>query len=78
MPANATLLSLTDTSTAVQGKILEYLEAGARRVWIVDPRARTVMVHRPDGSAVRVREGRTLTGEDVLVGLEVDLREVFR
>jgi Uma2 family endonuclease len=46
-------------------------------VWIVDPDARTVTIHRPDGSANLVREHETLTGEDVLPGLSLDLTEVL-
>lgn len=71
------VLSPSDASSAMQQKTLEYLEAGARLVWIVDPEARTVTVHRPDGSANILREHQTLTGEDVLVGFSVEVREIF-
>lgn len=71
------VLSPSDTSTAIQQKTLEYLEAGARLVWIVDPAARTVMVFRSDGSARVLREVDELEGEDVLPGFSVPLAEVF-
>jgi Uma2 family endonuclease len=71
------VLSPSDTSSAMQQKTLEYLETGARLVWIVDPEARTVTVHRPDGSANILREHQTLTGEDVLDGFSVEVREIF-
>jgi Uma2 family endonuclease len=61
----------------MQEKTLDYLNAGAKRVWLVDPRARTVTVFRPDGSAQILREHDTLTGEDVLVGFSVPLSELF-
>ena len=70
------VLSPSDTSSAVHQKVLEYLEAGARLVWLVDPEARTVTVHRPDGSANVLREHETLTGEGVLGGFSVEVREV--
>lgn len=70
------VLSPSDASSAMQQKVLEYLEAGARLVWIVDPEARTVTVHRPDGSANIVRAHQTLTGEDVLPGFSVDVSEI--
>jgi hypothetical protein len=35
------------------------------------------MVHRPDGSANLLREYHTLTGEDVLDGFSVEVREIF-
>ena len=71
------ILSPSDTSSAVHQKTLEYLEAGARLVWIVDADARTVTVYRPDGSANLVRQAETLTGENVLPGFSVDLSDVL-
>lgn len=71
------ILSPSDASTAIHRKTLEYLEAGARLVWIVDPEAHTVMVQRPDGSANLLRGEQTLTGEDVLEGFSLRLTELF-
>lgn len=71
------VLSPSDTSSAMQQKTLEYLESGAQLVWIVDPEARTVTVHRPDGSANILREHETLTGEGVMVDFAVEVREIF-
>jgi Uma2 family endonuclease len=73
----AEVLSPSDTSTAMHEKTLEYLDAGARLVWIVDPRARTVTVYRPDGSARVLRDHEVLEGEDVLVGFSAPLTELF-
>lgn len=73
----AEILSPSDASRAMHMKMLDYLEAGARPVWIVDPEARTVLVHRPDGSANLLREQETLSGEDILSDFSVALREVF-
>jgi Uma2 family endonuclease len=72
------VLSPSETSTAVHRKTMDYLEAGARLVWLVDAEARTVMIHRPDGSANLLREGETLSGEDVLAGFSLALRDLFR
>lgn len=72
------VLSPSDSSTAMQQKVLDYLEAGSALVWVVDPRARTVTVYRPDGSASLLRGAETLTGEDVLPGFSVSLPELFR
>lgn len=71
------VISPSDVSAAMNEKTLEYLEAGARLVWVVDPGSRSVTVYRPDGSANVLREDGLLTGEDVLEGLEVPLAEIF-
>lgn len=73
----AEILSPHDTSSAIRRKTVEYLEAGARLVWLVDPEARSVLVHRPDGSANLLRQSDTLRGEDVLTGFSLELAELF-
>ena len=71
------VLSPSNTSTAIQEKVLDYLGAGASLVWVVDPSARTVTVYRPDGSARLLRGDETLSGEDVLPGFSVTLDRLF-
>jgi Uma2 family endonuclease len=71
------VLSPSDNPVEVQQKVRDYLEAGARLVWVVAPRARTVTVYRPDGSARLVREPERLDGEDVLPGLGIPLSDLL-
>ena len=71
------VLSPSDTSTANHQKTLDYLRAGTRLVWIVDPTARTVTVYRADGSARLLLERDALEGEDLLAGFSVPLAELF-
>jgi Uma2 family endonuclease len=71
------VLSPRDNPVDIQQKIRDYLEAGARLVWLVAPEAKTVTVYRPDGSARLLREPEALDGEDVLAGLSIPLTEVF-
>ena len=71
------VVSPGDTVEEVEDKIAEWLEAGAQLVWIVNPRRRTVAVHR-DGSEVRVlRENDILDGEDVVPGFTLRVAEIF-
>jgi Uma2 family endonuclease len=72
------ILSPNDDPVEVQQKVRDYLEAGSRLVWVVAPRARTVTVYRPDGSARLVREPGGLEGEDVLPGFALPLAALFR
>jgi Uma2 family endonuclease len=72
------ILSPSDRSSAIQEKTLDYLAAGARQVWIVDPSARTVTVFEPSGAARLLREPDTLAGGVVLPGFSLPLAELFR
>jgi len=60
-----------------QQRIVDYVEAGVRLVWAIDPHSRTAMVYHPDGSARLVRPDEALDGEDVVPGLRLELRELF-
>jgi Uma2 family endonuclease len=72
------ILSPTDNPVEIQQKVRDYLEAGARLVWLIAPQAKTVTAYRADGSARLLREHESLQGEDVLPGLTIPLAELFR
>ncbi|MBI3455475.1 MAG: Uma2 family endonuclease [Candidatus Rokubacteria bacterium] len=72
------VLSPSDNPVDVQQKVRDYLDGGARLVWVVAPQAKTATVYRADGSARFVREAEPLEGEDVLPGLTIRLTDVFR
>ncbi|MFW6200077.1 MAG: Uma2 family endonuclease [Gemmatimonadota bacterium] len=71
------ILSPSNSSSEIQKKSLEYLEAGARIVWIVEPGQHTVTILR-SRSDIRILTGdETLDGGDVLPGLEVRVGDLF-
>ena len=53
----------------------DYLRAGTRAVWIVDPRKRTVHVHTVPERSIHVGGDGTLDGGDVLPGFRLAIRE---
>jgi Uma2 family endonuclease len=71
------VISPSNTMVDVQQKVRDYLDAGARLVWLIAPQAQTVTVYRADGSARLLRDQDALDGEDVLSGLSIPLAEVF-
>jgi len=71
------VLSPSDEAVYVEQKILDYLTAGARLVWILAPETKTARVYRPDGSARLLRKEEMLEGEDVLPGLVIPLPKIF-
>jgi Uma2 family endonuclease len=71
------VISSNNLYTEADEKVAEWLEHGTRLVYVVNPRRRTVAVHRP-GQAVRVL-GRddTLEGEDVGPDWQLAIRDLF-
>jgi Uma2 family endonuclease len=72
------ILSPTDTYGAVQRKIDDWLDAGTRLVWVVDPERKTVAVFAPDRGPRTYRDEEHLGGEDVLPGFDLALSEIFK
>jgi Uma2 family endonuclease len=66
-------VSPNDLVYELDDKVEEYLAVGVRLVWVINPRTRIVIVHRADGSLVKLREGQDLDGEDVVVGFRCPL-----
>jgi Uma2 family endonuclease len=73
----AEVRSKNDTDAEVAEKVASYLAAGARVVWVADPRQQTVTVHRPDQSQVELGAGDTLTAEGIIPGFAVPVAELF-
>jgi len=58
-------------------KVGDWLEGGARLVWVIDPERRVARVYRGDGTETHVAETGTLDGEDVLPGFSCGLRSIL-
>jgi Uma2 family endonuclease len=71
------IVSPTDTAFDIDRKIAEYLDAGARLVWEVQPEARAVVVHHPDRTTYRVAGEQTLRAENVLPHFAVAVNRLF-
>ncbi len=71
------VVSPGDTVYEVEGKTEEWLAAGAQLVWIVNPRKRTVEVHRSDREEQTLRENDVLDGEDVVPSFTLRVAEIF-
>ena len=71
------LRSRSDTLVSLQGKMEEYIENGAQLGWLVDPVQKRVHVYRPGAAAEVLEDPATVSGEPVLPGFELDLREIW-
>ena len=73
----AEVISPSDSAAYVNEKVRDYLAGGARLVWLVYPRTRTVQVHRTDGTVAAVVGTGRLDGGDVLSDLSLPLNALF-
>ena len=72
------IVSPSDRGSEVLEKVLLYLDAGTRLVWVLLPKRTAVMVYGPD------RVGRILTADDILEGgdalpgFRIRVADIFR
>ena len=72
------LMSPTDEREELQKKMREYQECGVKLGWLIDPDAKGVEIYRASQADVEVLENpQNLSGEDVLVSLVIDLKDIF-
>jgi Uma2 family endonuclease len=73
----AEVLSPDDRPAEVLAKVADWLAAGTRIVWLIDPQRRDARVYRPDGSLSVLGSDDSLEGEDVLPGFTCPLKDVL-
>ena len=66
----AEIRSPSDTLARLQRKMDEYLAAGARLGWLIDPPRRRVIIYRPGQEPETLDNPAILYGEDVMPGFE--------
>ncbi len=71
------LRSPSDSLRVLQDKMCEYVENGARLGWLIDPESRRAYVYRSDGSIRELEAPETLSGDPILSGFVLDLREIW-
>ncbi len=73
----AEVVSPGDTATQLDAKVRDYLDAGTRLVWVVNPGTCSVTVYFPDGQVRLLGADDVLTGGTVLPDLRIPVSDLF-
>lgn len=71
------VLSPSDTVYNVEDKVATWLAYGTRLVWVVHPKRRVVLVHKPDEPVMTLEETDALDGGDVIPGFKFPVQDIF-
>jgi Uma2 family endonuclease len=71
------IMSPSDRVFEVDEKVEEWLVAGTKMVWVVNPRQRTVTVYRPDATPVVLSKNDQLDGQDIVPGFSRRVADTF-
>jgi Uma2 family endonuclease len=72
------VLSPGDSTGGVDEKIEDWLAAGCKAVWIIDPKLQTVTVYQSTTNVKLWTAGETLVGDPVVSGFSCQVDELFR
>lgn len=72
------VLSGSNTKKEIGRKLGEYFRAGVRLAWIIDPRTKTVRVHRSENESALLGIEDALDGGDVLPGFTLPIRTLYQ
>jgi Uma2 family endonuclease len=71
------LRSKSDSLKALQTKMQEYMDNGARLGWLIDRKNQRVEIYRQGRDVEIVQSPAALSGEDVLPGFVLDLKDIL-
>ncbi|MCU0391399.1 MAG: Uma2 family endonuclease [Thermoflexibacter sp.] len=71
------LLSESDSLSEGKAKMEEWRENGCRLGWLINPKDKNVFIYRENGEIIIQSFEQKLSGENVLLGFEMDLKEIF-
>ena len=70
------VVSPSNTTSEIETKVLEYLDAGTRMVWVIDPESRTARIYAGNEARI-IRHDENLEAGDVVPGFSISLRSVL-
>lgn len=73
----AEIISPDDLYTEVAEKVAKWLAAGTLMVLVINPRHRTVTVHRPTSTSTPLTEDDQIDGAEVVPGWTMPVRSLF-
>jgi Uma2 family endonuclease len=71
------VVSPGDASKEVKEKVEDWLAAGTKAVWVVNPKRRAVFVYRTMTDVTRLKESDELDGGDVVQGFRCKVADFF-
>ncbi len=72
------VLSPHDRPGEILAKVGDWLEAGTRLIWVIDPERRLARVYRQDGTESVLNETESLAGDDVLPGFACTVGSILQ
>ena len=73
----AEIVSPPQSLSEIQEKMREYIDNGARLGWLIDPKSKRVEIYRPGQELEVLDNPSSISGEPVLPGFMLDLKDIL-
>ena len=71
------LRSASDSLSVLQAKMQEYMDNGLKLGWLINPKGKSVEIYRAGQAVETVFFSTALSGESLLPGLQISLKNIF-
>lgn len=71
------VVSPNDKIYELDEKLEDYHAAGVKLVWVINPNSRIMRIHRLDDTVEQSKENDTLTGDSVLPGFSILVKDML-
>lgn len=71
------VVSTNDYFEEIEAKVADYRSAKIKLIWVISPKAKTVLIRRLNGTCAELDVNGELSGEDVLPGFTCKVAELF-
>lgn len=72
------LRSPSDSMRTLREKMQEYMENGSELGWLLDPERKQLLIYRPGAVPEMIENPGEISGEPVLRGFTLDVRQIWR
>lgn len=73
----AEVLSPSEKQSTIQDKVKDFMKAGVRQTWLVDPIFQTVTIFRPGLEPEFFTSSETIEGDPEMPGLRIGVADIF-
>jgi len=71
------VISPNDLAKDLDEKLEDYLRAGVKLIWVINPETRTLQIYYPDGTSRRLHETDEVSGDSVIPGFRCPVAALF-
>lgn len=71
------VISPSEAASEIEAKVIDYLDAGTKLIWLIYPQTQTITVHQAPNAIRKLSVDDELTGAPLLPDFSITVRDIF-